>query len=97
METFDRSCWCDDDDVVVVVVVVVVSLVCLLRYSLPRFRVSSSSTFDERVSAHVRTAVAAAEEEEEEEEDFVSPFSPLKRLESDLNADLTEFVTVKCR
>ena len=86
METFDRSCWCDDDDVVVV------SLVCLLRYSLPRFRVSSS-TLEERVSAHVRTAVA----EEEEEEDFVSPFSPLKRLESDLNADLTEFVTFKCR
>ena len=97
METFDRSCWCDDDDVVVVVVVVVVSLVCLLRYSLPRFRVSSSSTLEERVSAHVRTAVAAAEEEEEEEEDFVSPFSPLKRLESDLNADLTEFVTFKSR
>ncbi len=97
METFDRSCWCDDDDDDDVIVFVVVSLVCLLRYSLPRFRVSSSSTLEERVSAHVRTAVAAAEEEEEEEEDFVSPFSPLKRLESDLNADLTEFVTFKCR
>jgi hypothetical protein len=95
LETFDRSCWCDDDDDDVIVFVVV-SLVCLLRYSLPRFRVSSSSTFEERVSAHVRTAVAAAAEEEEEE-DFVSPFSPLKRLESDLNADLTEFVTFKCR
>ena len=96
METFDRSCWCDDDDDDVIVFVVV-SLVCLLRYSLPRFRVSSSSTFEERVSAHVRTAVAAAAEEEEEEEDFVSRFSTVKRQESDLNADLTEFVTFKCR
>ena len=95
METFNRSCWCDDDDDDDVIVFVVVSLVCLLRYYLPRFRVSSSSTLEERVSAHVRTAVPAAEEEEEE--DFVSPFSPLKRLESDLNADLTEFVTFKCR